>query len=319
VAALSLSCHVVAIVLSYAALMKAQRGYRLRLQWQRHKRELQLNDPERTTMASSQSEMSVSNSIEMLLATLANTKLHSKADEESSSFHSKVLTEDNKIQKLHFTYKEPSHTDQDKTNKKEGYKTDDPSSVLPHNPPIKNEQDRKRFVVDPSEDRGTITGSLYTGAYAISLNDTKKHNNKLHKFKSTISLEATSARKDQQSVQFVKMLFLFSCISLIGWCPSYIVTVLSLFKVNVPGLLGMAVNWLCYLRPVLCPVLYPICCNEYRQAIQKMLRKIRLAIVPSSKGLSERQHVSVELGEYVDKSNSVLSENKNVVLNKISS
>lgn len=315
VAALSLSLHGVAVLCSYLSI-RAQRSYRMKLQWQRHKKELYLNDPERTTFASSQSEMSVSNSIEILLATLANTKLHSKIEEEASSFHSRAINEldDTKVESQHFTSKRPTHPDE--IEKREFSKGDGSKLVLSQNSAqARDDHRRNELVIDPVQDREKMLGRPCPAAYTISLNDTKFHTKKLRKFKGTISLEEFSEKEDRMRAQFIRMLLVLSCVSLIGWCPYYVVTILNLINISVPKSLWLVAYWMRFIRPVLCPVLYPICCDEYKQAIMSGARKIRKAVCPCFDDLSEKKHSSIEL-DRVGSNDELPSENKQAVLTK---
>ena len=292
----------------------------MKLQWQRHKKELSLNDPERTTFASSQSEMSVNNSIEMLLATLANAKLHSKVDEETSPFDcSKVVIaelEDTKEPPHHSTSKGPTCPDEPDEGEFSKGDHDDSKLVLSQNTAQLDDHRRSELVIDSLQDREKVLGRPCPAAYTICLNDSKFFAKNLHKFNGTISLEAVSQKEDRMEAQFLRMLFALSCLSLIGWCPYYVATFLSLISGSVPESLWVAAYWMRYVRPVLCPILYPVCCDGYKQAIVSGARKIRKAVFPCLDVLGEKKHSSVELDKA--KPNEELAiENKEANLTKM--
>lgn len=313
VAALSLGFHGVAFLCSYLSI-RAQRGYHMKLQWQRHKKELYLNDPERTTIASSQSEMSVNNSIEILLATLANTKLHSKIEDEGSSLHPRAVNDvdDNKMESHHFTSKRPTHADESEDG---DFSKNDDSKLVPSSQ-VRDDHRRKEVVIDPAQDREKMLRGPCPVAYTIRLNDTKFHRKKLHKFKGTLSLEEVSEKQDRTQVQFLRMAFLLICVSLIGWCPYYVMSILNAINVSVPESLRLAAYWMRFIRPVLSPILYPVCCNEYKQAMGACVRKIWKAVCPCFDKPREKKHSSIELDQ-ISLHNELPIENEQAVLTKM--
>jgi len=137
------------------------------------------------------------------------------------------------------------------------------------------------------------------------------------KFKSTISLAETNATRDRDNAQFLRLIVVVTCLSLIGWMPQYVTTFLSLSHMYVSGTVLFIVHWSTYLKAVLCPIMYLVCCSEYRQVVRYSMRRIKKSICPCLV-VSEKKSQSITLSENVQSVMSVLQENENIVLHSFS-
>ncbi|KAK3737850.1 hypothetical protein QZH41_004788 [Actinostola sp. cb2023] len=137
-------------------------------------------------------------------------------------------------------------------------------SSFPQAPQNKQDED--------SSTKHTAKETTQSKSYTIALRNNKQRSEmKPTKFKS-------NAKRDRNNAQFLRFVVKVTCLSLIGWMPQYVTTFLSLSHMYVSGTVLFIVHWSTYLKAVLCPIMYLVCCSEYRQVVRYSMRRIKKSI-----------------------------------------
>lgn len=254
ITALSFCIQILALVLSCFAF-RDQRRYHLRLQWKIHKHEIQLDDPERTTFQNSQSESSVTYSIENLLVTLANTKRQGSVESLGP-----VKT----LKTLMFA---------------EIAKDGETSPLVDIAISTNKNVSRAHVLDSPDEEQYSSKQGkelVQTKVYTIPLKDESSSNReRISKFKSSISLSETNKKNDRENRQFLVIVIIVTCLSLIGWLPQYFAIFLHLSDVTLPESVISIIQWLTHVKAIFGPFIYLIFCRQYKHVVSSTMCRIR--------------------------------------------